>query len=201
MTTTSDSGADVHIDWRVVIGVAAALGILFTVQNYWSPAVTRGSSSLERTFLLQIIIWTTWIACNPFVFAVARRWWRDPRLTPAMVAGQVLAAVAVAIIHASLAGTLRWLAGVSAYDELDQVLVTSIKADLASDVLRYGLIASAYHAVAYARVARDRAVQAGRLENALLQSKLEAPRRPSRLSRVCPAARPSWSSCRTTRRR
>lgn len=114
MTTTSDSGADVYIDWRVVIGVAAALGILFTVQNYWSPAVTRGSSSLERTFLLQIIIWTTWIACSPFVFAVARRWWRDPRLTPAMVAGQVLAAVGVAIIHASLAGTLRWLAGVSA---------------------------------------------------------------------------------------
>jgi sensor histidine kinase YesM len=162
------------VDWRIVAGVASALALLFTAQNYLSPSITRGSSSLLRTFTLQVIVWVSWIVVSPLVFAAARRWRRHQRLSPSIVASQVLTSVGVAMLQAMLAGTLRWITGMSVTEDLSLVLINSAISNLGSNLLRYWLIASAYHAVAYHREVRDREVHAARLQGSLAQAKLES---------------------------
>jgi hypothetical protein len=54
--TAPELSADVRVRWRVVFGVAAALIVLFTIQNYLTPVIQRGNDSFARTFALQVIV-------------------------------------------------------------------------------------------------------------------------------------------------
>jgi signal transduction histidine kinase len=169
-----DRSTELRVDWRIATGVAAALVLLFTIQNYLAPAAARAGASLERFFQLQIIVWGSWLLLSPWIFAVARRWRRSGTYTPLAFAKQVLIAFVISIAASALSGVLRWLAGISVYTELPDVVVSSVIAMFGSSVLRYSLIAAAYHAVAYHREVRERDVRAARLESALLKAKLES---------------------------
>ena len=172
--SAAEPSAEVRVDFRIIAGAAALLILLFTLQNYLTVAALRGQS-LGRTFGLQIIIWTTWVILSPLIFAAARGWRRNPRVTPGAVISQLVIGFGVALLHSLVAGTARWALGVSVYDDLDVVLINySVVASLASNVLRYWLIASAYHAVAYRRELRARDLRAARLEGSLVQARLEA---------------------------
>jgi two-component system, LytTR family, sensor kinase len=171
--TAPELPADVRVRWRVVFGVAAALIVLFTIQNYLTPVVQRGTDSFARTFALQVIVWTTWVVLSPIIFAAARRWRRDLRLTVGAVVRQFLVSLGVALLHAALAGTVRWTLGLSIATDLPVVIVNSMVANLGANILRYWLIASAYHAVAYHHEVRARDVRAARLEASLVQAKLD----------------------------
>jgi len=165
---------DVRVDWRIASAAAAALVVLFTFQNYVTPASVRAGASLARIFQLQIINWGSWLALSPWIFAAARRWRRSGRYTPGAFARQALIALAISVAQAALSGTLRWLGGISVFNELLDVVISSIVSTSASNLLRYSMISAAYHAVAYHHEVRDRDVRAARLEAALVQAKLDS---------------------------
>src|SRR5262245_3799289 len=165
---------DVRVDWRIAAGVAAGLALLFTAQNYVAPSVARSGASFQRLLVLQVIVWGVWLALSPWIFAIARKWRRSRRFTIADFVGQAFMAFVVAVVHAILAGTLRWVAGISIYTDLPTVIVASIATTACSNVLRYAMIAAAYHAVAYHHEVRDRDVRAARLEAALVRAKLDS---------------------------
>ena len=169
-----DRPTDLRVDWRIAAGVAAALALLFTAQNFLAPPAIRAGSSFERLLQLQIITWGSWLALTPWIFAVARRWRRSRRYTPIAFARQVLIAFVISIAQSTLAGTLRWLGGISAFTDIADVIAASIVTSAGSNVLRYTMIAAAYHTVAYHREVRERDVRAARLESALLQAKLDS---------------------------
>jgi signal transduction histidine kinase len=165
---------ELRIDWRIAAGVTAALVLLFTVQNYLAPAVVRAGASFERLLKLQVVIWAAWLILSPWVFAVARRWRRSGKYTAAAFAKQFVIALVISIVASALSGLLRWLAGISVYTELPDVIVSSIVAMFGWSVTRYTMIAAAYHAVAYHREVRERDARAARLESALLKARLES---------------------------
>jgi two-component system, LytTR family, sensor kinase len=173
-TPNDEKARDVHVDWRVAAGAAAALMALFTFQNYLTPRVNRGSSSLAVTFALQFIIWGLWLALCPLIFAIARRWRRTGRFTPDVIVQQLFIGFGVSVLHAALAGTIRWITGLSVFEDLAEVIVGSVAASAGTNMLRYWFIASIYHALAYHREVRDRDVRAARLEGSLVQAKLDS---------------------------
>ena len=154
-------------------GVAAALALLFTLQTYAAPSIARGGASFQRLLFLQVIIWSTWLALSPWIFAIARRWRQSRRFTAGAFAKQTVLAFVVAIAHAAISGALRWIAGISVYTDLPTVVVASIVTSGGANVVRYAMIAAAYHAVAYHREVRERDSRAARLESALLKAKLD----------------------------
>ena len=173
-TPRDDGSPDVRVNWRVAAGAAAALMALFTFQNYLTPRLTRGSASLAVTFALQFIVWGLWLALCPLIFAIARKWRRTGRFTPGVIVKQQLIGFGVSALHAALAGTIRWTTGLAVFEDLEDVIASSVLANAASNVLRYWFIASVYHALAYHREVRDRDVRAARLEGSLIQAKLDS---------------------------
>jgi hypothetical protein len=134
--TAPELPADVRVRWRVVFGVAAALIVLITIQNYLTPVVQRGNDSFARTFALQVIVWTMWVVLSPIIFAAAaRRWRRDLRLTVGAVSRQFLVSLGVALLHAALAGTVRWTLGLSIATDLPVAIVNSMVANLGANIL------------------------------------------------------------------
>src|SRR6185295_6169383 len=95
-TPHDELARDVRVNWRVAAGAAAALMALFTFQNYLTPRVNRGGSSLAVTFALQFIIWGLWLALCPLIFAIARRWRRTGRFTAGVIVKQLLIGFGVA---------------------------------------------------------------------------------------------------------
>ena len=164
---------ELRIDWRIAAGVAAALVLIFTVQNYLAPAAVRAGASFERLLKLQVVIWVSWLILSPWIFAVARRWRRSGKYTAAAFAKQFFIACAISIVASALSGLLRWLAGISVYVDLVDVIISSVIVMFGWSLMRYTVIASAYHAVAYHREVRERDVRAARLESALLKAKLD----------------------------
>jgi signal transduction histidine kinase len=173
-TPPHEGARDVRVNWRVAAGAAAALMALFTFQNYLTPRVNRGSSSLAVTFALQFIIWGLWLALSPLIFAIARRWRRSGRFSAGAAVRQLFIGFGVSVLHAALAGTIRWMTGLSVLEDLDDVIVSSVAANAGTNMLRYWFIASVYHALAYHREVRDRDVRAARLEGSLVQAKLDS---------------------------
>jgi signal transduction histidine kinase len=173
-STPHDGSGDVRVNWRVAAGASVVLMALFTFQNYLTPRVSRGSSSLALTFALQLIIWGLWLALCPLIFAIARRWRRSGRFGAGVIVKQLLVGFGVSALHAALAGTIRWMTGLSAYEDLDDVIVSSVAGNAGTNMLRYWFIASIYHALAYHREVRDRDVRAARLEGSLVQAKLDS---------------------------
>ena len=165
--------SELWVDWRVATGVAAALVLLFTAQNYLAPPAVRAGASFERLLKLQVVIWAAWLILSPWIFSVARRWRRSGKYTAGAFAKQFLIAFVISIVASALSGLLRWLAGISVYRELPDVIVSSIIAMFGWSLMRYTAIAAAYHAVAYHREVLERDVRAARLESALLKARLE----------------------------
>src|SRR4029079_8234721 len=118
--------------------------------------------------------WGTWLALAPLIFAVARRWRRQLRLAAGSILRQFLTSVGVAFLHSAIAGTTRWALGWSVNDDLADVIIATALSNFGPNVLRYWLISSAYHAVAYHREVRDRDVRAARLEASLVRARLDS---------------------------
>jgi len=163
----------VRVDWRITAGVAAGLALLFAAQNYVAPSVARGGASFQRLLVLQVVVWGVWFALAPWIFTIAGKWRRSRRFTVAAFAEQAFMAFVVSVVHAVLAGTLRWAFGISVYLDFPSVIAASIATTAGSNILRYAVIAAAYHAVAYHREVHERDVRAARLESALLKARLE----------------------------
>jgi two-component system, LytTR family, sensor kinase len=170
----ADAPPEVRVDWRIPTAVAAGLVLLFTVQNSIAPPGPRVNTSFGRTFGVQVVHWGAWLVLSPLIFASARRWRRRPRLTAGSVLRQFLTSLGVAFLHSAVAGTTRWALGWTENYELADVILATGFSNFGSNVLRYWLIASAYHAVAYHREVRDRDVRAARLEASLARARLDS---------------------------
>jgi hypothetical protein len=170
---TSASGPAIpepRIHWGFVVGVVLVLTLLFGVQTWLNQENLSFGVALAR----QLIVWGSWIPLLPLIIAAARMWRRGRRLDPEMVATQIAIGLGIAMLSSSLAGLLRWLVGLSAYQELPAVLASSIAGNVGSSILRYWMIAAAYHALAYNHELRERDLRQARLEASLAQAQLEA---------------------------
>jgi two-component sensor histidine kinase len=159
-----------RIHWGLVIGVVLALTLLFGVQTYLNQENLTFGGALAR----QLIVWGAWVPLLPFIIAAARKWRRVGRLSPGIVITQAIIGLCIAMLSSSLAGVLRWAVGLSAYQQLSMVLASSVIGNIGSSILRYWMIAAAYHAIAYSHELRERDLRQARLEASLAQAKLEA---------------------------
>jgi hypothetical protein len=82
-----DRSTDLRVDWRIPAGVAAALVLLFTAQNFLESPVIRAGASFERPLQLQIITWGSRLALSPGIYLpripIATN--QRPRISPARV--------------------------------------------------------------------------------------------------------------------
>lgn len=160
----------VRIDWRIAIASAAGLAILFAAGN---TSVLGFRQSFATKLAGQSLSWGIWLVLLPLVFAVAARThgrslrdWRN-------VSVQIVASVAIALLHGVVIATVRWAAGVTGDRPLITVIRAFVSLNFPSNVLRYWLIAAVYHGVAYYREVRRRDVMQAQLAQTLAEARLE----------------------------
>src|SRR5262245_5764491 len=93
----SEEAPAIRIDWRIAIGIAAALAILFASQN--GSAVLGFRQSFSSRLTAQALQWGIWLALLPLVFSVAQRAHRYRVTDWRNVTFQVAACVGIAVLH------------------------------------------------------------------------------------------------------
>ena len=172
--TPSPPRSAVRIDWRIAVTCAAGLTILFAIQNDLAPAIARPNLTLGDHVVLQLIIWFVWLALLPLIWHLARRAREGGRITALVVAQQILYAVGVSVLHSIVAGTIRWLLGVSVGKDFTTVIATSIATGFSANFIRFWLISGVYYGIAYTREVRDRDAREARHAATLAQARLES---------------------------
>jgi two-component system, LytTR family, sensor kinase len=166
-----DGTPAVRIDWRIAIGVAAALAILFASQN--SGAVFGIRQSFSTRLTAQALQWGIWLLLLPLIFTIAERAHRYRLIDWRNVTFQVAACLAVALLHSAILSASRWLIGMGQKTTYPQLLGAFVTLNFSSNVLRYGFIAATYHAIAYHREVRRRDVMQARMAQAVAEARLE----------------------------
>jgi LytS/YehU family sensor histidine kinase len=122
----------------------------------------------------QALTWGLWVVLVPFVLMAARRAHRSGVASPRGLAIHAVASISLALVHATAFGTLRWTLGLATSENVGGVVAATVAFVVGSNFLRYVVIASAYHAVAFASEARQRAVGEANMARALAESRLAA---------------------------
>lgn len=129
-------------------------------------------SSFGVQFTTQIITWGLWLALAPLVLAITRRVHAMGIATLRGIVTHMGAGVCIAFVHAVLFSFLRWVVLVPQND-VRAVVAATVGFVYGSDILKYVLIASLFHALLFQRDARDRLLSESRLSALLAQSRLE----------------------------
>jgi hypothetical protein len=170
---SNSSSPPIQVNWRAAFGIAAALIVLFTLQNYLAPPVTRAPPTLQTAFVIQLINWSIWLLLLPTIARAAQRFRGSTGLRREQLPRQLLTAARIALTHGLLAGFVRWVAGVSVSHDALEATISFAVVNFAPSYIRTWLIAAAFHALAYYQEARYREVSAARLETSLTQARLE----------------------------
>jgi two-component system, LytTR family, sensor kinase len=161
-----------RVDWRIAVGAAAILTVLFGVQQWNAQTPVRQDLDLGTSLLLQAITWGVWLLQLPLIVRVAARHPLEGRPTSGWVLQSALEGLAFVVTHSLIAGTLRWMLGVSISSSLATVYFNSLSVGFASNCLRYSAILVAYQAVVYHDAVRDRDQRAAQLEIDLARARL-----------------------------
>jgi signal transduction histidine kinase len=162
-----------RVNWRVVVACGALATVLFAAL----AMPLGGAFTLARfgaTLRVQAITWGLWVVLVPFVVAAARRAHRAGIASLRGLAVHAVAATALALAHATAFGALRWALGLSTTGNVSAVVTATVAFVVGGNFLRYVVIAAAYHGVAYAREARERAVAEARMATDLAEARLAA---------------------------
>ena len=151
------------VDWRLAVGCAVLLTILFGVQQSVAD-VSRRATDLGTSFALRGIAWGTWLLLLPWILRVADRHPLEGRPTPGWIARSAIEGAAFALAHSLIAGFTRWISGLSLSPGLGAVIVNTISIGFATNYLRYAAILLAYQAVVYHDAIRERDRRAAKLE-------------------------------------
>lgn len=162
-----------QVKWRVVVACAALATVLFAVL-----AVPLGGAftmaRFRATLRVQALTWGLWVVLVPFVVSAARRAHRAGVASLRGLAVHAVAGTALALAHATAFGALRWALGLATTNDLGVIVAATVAFVVGGDFLRYLVIAAAYHAVAYASEARERAVGEARMARDLAEARLAA---------------------------
>jgi two-component system LytT family sensor kinase len=160
------------MDWRLASGSAALLAVLFAVQQWIASPAGRREVEFGTSLALQAITWGTWLLLLPSIVWSARRHPLEDRPSARLVARHVVQGFGFVIVHAALAGFIRWAVGLSISSTLALTIVNSLFVGFATNFLRYSAILIAYQALVYHDAVRERDRHAARLEIDLAQAKL-----------------------------
>ena len=160
------------IDWRVALGCALALTVLFAIQQATAPAGTRRDLTFGTALAVQAVTWGTWLLLLPLIIHVAGRRPLQGRPTAAWWLFMIAVGLSFAVTHTLLAAVGRWALGIAAADDLLRIISNGFTAGFASNCLRCAAILLAVQAVAYHDAVRTREQRAARLEADLARAKL-----------------------------
>jgi signal transduction histidine kinase len=166
-----NESTSIRIDWRVATAAAAALALVFATGN---TSVLGFRQTFATKLVGQSIAWGLWLALLPLIFAIAARAHRRRFLDWRNVSLQLVASVAVTLLHGVLLGSLRWALGIGANRPLANVVYAFVSLNFPTGLLRYWLIAAVYHIIAYHREMRRRDVMQARLAQTLAEARLES---------------------------
>ena len=164
----------IRVSWRLAIIVATALVALWSLQLYFAPPAPRRQLPFSTVALIQAVTWYTWLLLLPLILRVVRRVRLGGTAWRMDLPVQLLAGAAFAFAHSELAAVFRWMLGVSAYSTLADVTTAAAVVTLASDFIRYWMIAGVYHAVAYFAELKEGEIAAARLATTLAEARLES---------------------------
>src|SRR3954469_3791193 len=98
----------VRIDWRIAVGCAAALTLVFAAP---SVPILGVRTPLATRLANQGLGWALWLALMPLVFGIAARARRSRIGDWRNIAFQLAASVAIPLAHEVSVATIRWFAG------------------------------------------------------------------------------------------
>lgn len=169
--TRPPATSEPRVDWRLATMCAVVLTVLFTVQQYLNR-----TQATHTSFLLilarQIIVWGVWLMLMPLIAAAARRYPFTDTSRIRWVLGQLLLGAAFSLVHSIIGSVIRKGIGIAVYKSIFSATSTDFSLNVGWNYLTYGLIAAAYHAVAYHRAIRERELDAARLLVDLAEAKL-----------------------------
>jgi two-component sensor histidine kinase len=163
----------VRVSWRAAIIVATALVALWTLQLYFAPPAPRRQLPFTRVAAIQAVTWYTWLLLLPLILRVVRRVRVGHGEQRMDLPVQLFAAAAIAFTHSLLAAFFRWVLGLSASSDFSNIWPSTI-VTLASDFIRYWMIAGVYHAISYFAELKERELASARLATSLAEARLES---------------------------
>jgi two-component system, LytTR family, sensor kinase len=163
--------AQPRVDWRLSVMCAAVLTVLFTAQQY-ANKTEASHASLMLILTRQIIVWGVWLLLTPPVIAAARRYPFGDRSRVRWVVGQLMLGGAFCVLHSAIGSVIRLGIGIAVFNDLLSATIAAFYLNIGRNYLTYGLIAAVYQAVAYHRTARERDLEAARLQVDLAEAKV-----------------------------
>ena len=164
--------------WVCFTGLWLILTLVFTSQLYWAGHIRPWSRAFEQ----ELIFWLSWMLVAPLVFRACERFHAGKHRWPRYVAGLLIGAVVVSLVHTTVAQSIRyakswlWVLAFAAEPPvsfLPNLPDTAIKA-AGWNFLIFGVVVLGWHSATYYRGMRDREVKAIELESLLHQSQLQA---------------------------
>lgn len=160
-----------RIHWPAAVACAAALSVVFATQNNAILGGTAAAQSFTSALQSQAFSWGLWLVLLPLIFAIGAHARARTFKSLSTVVGQILAGIAVALLHSTLHATIRWSIGLTPFP-FRSALTTWISFTFAQNLLRYAFIAAAYHALASRAEERERDVREARLAANLAEARL-----------------------------
>ena len=156
------------------VAVWVAIGTVHGMHNWMLQRLAGRPTPLEPVVVVPIVLWGSWGVVSPLIFALARRvaW---PKLGARGILLLVAAGLPAAALHIAVhLGVLTVLQGGTGGVGLLVAYSHLLPRFLMSDLLVYGATVTLRTAMIYRDQARERLVQASRLEAQLARARLEA---------------------------
>ena len=173
-SSRDSSVQQVRINWPIAFACAAVVIVASSTQNISAFAASKQNTSFPGSLLNPALAWGLWLPLLPLVFAIGRNGRVRGFRNPGTVILQLLAAIAVALLHTVLLGVTRWGLGVSVTRDVWVSVWNLGSFFFVPDLLRYWMIAAAYHLLAYQQEIRDRETREIRLASRLAAARLDA---------------------------
>jgi two-component system LytT family sensor kinase len=164
----------VRINWPIAFACAAVITLAASTQNIAVFAVSKANLSFPRSLIEPALGWGLWLPLLPLIFAIGRSGRARGFSKPGTITTQLLAALGVVSLHTLLLGLTRWGLGMTLTKDPWVAVRNLASFFFVADVLRYWMIAAAYHLLAYQQEMRDRATRESRLATKLAEAKLDA---------------------------
>lgn len=169
MADAATGSASPKVDWRFALTSTVLLTVVFAIQQWLGSNV---DISLPTALQRQTVLWFAWLGLLPAMIAAARR---NPIVgapRKRWLLRQFGLAMMFSAVHSLIVSLIRHMLGIALVDSVLEGAVNLFFSRPGQNLLTYGFIATAYHAVAYHKAVRERDLRAVRLEVDLAEAKL-----------------------------
>ena len=162
--------------WALSFGVATALGLLLAAQ--WVLASGTAGPSIAWSYALAWVMpeWYLWAALSPLVFALAGRFPFSRSTWRRSIAVHLVAAALLGVAHAAAFALVTWRLPWAdiVHVPLDRLVSNLVSKKIVTNLIVYGVLVGARHAIAIYRRQRGRELRASQLEAALARAHVHA---------------------------